>query len=134
LHSKKECLGSERGQSAASSGFIKLPAWQKILLHWILIEIKRRWNTAWGCNQPSPCLAGYLLLKFNRSQFLLITTPLYDIGKHLSHRQPCVDVGLFSDQEARDLSRAKLRALDGSSTPAVNTPVVPTGRTKSLAW
>jgi hypothetical protein len=68
----------------------------------------------------SPFLAAYLLLKFSRSQFLFITTPLRVIGKCLSQWQPRIDVGPFLDQEARDLSRAKLRALDGSSSPAVD--------------
>ena len=47
---------------------------------------------------------------------------LRGIGEHLSHPQPCVDVGPFSDQEA------KLQALDGSSTLAVDTLVETFGR------
>lgn len=76
----------------------------------------------------STYMASYLPTKFNHSQFLLITTRIRDIGEHLSRGQPCVSVGPFSAQEARDLLRAKLRALDDCSTPAMDTLVEILGR------
>jgi tetratricopeptide (TPR) repeat protein len=76
----------------------------------------------------STYMASYLPSKFNHSQFLLVTTRIRDIGEHLSRGQPCVNVGPFSAQEARDLLQAKLRALGDCSTPAMDTLVEILGR------
>ena len=76
----------------------------------------------------STYMASYLPTKFNHSQFLLVTTRNRDIGEHLNRGRPCVNVGPFSVQEARDLLRAKLRALDDCSTPAMDTLVETLGR------
>jgi tetratricopeptide (TPR) repeat protein len=76
----------------------------------------------------STYMASYLPTKFNHSQFLLVTTRIRDIGEHLSRGQPCVSVGPFSAQEARDLLQAKLRVLDDCSTPAMDTLVEILGR------
>jgi hypothetical protein len=56
----------------------------------------------------SPFLAAYLLLKFSRSQFLLITTPLRVIGKCLSQWQPRIDVGPFLDQGSKRSMTSKI--------------------------
>jgi hypothetical protein len=76
----------------------------------------------------SKYMAGYLPTRFNRLQFLLITTRRRDIGEYLSHGQPCVDVGPFSGQEAGDLLRTKLRVFGSSNMPAVDKLVEILGR------
>ena len=76
----------------------------------------------------STYVAGYLPTKFNRSQFLLITTRNRDIGEHLSYGQPCVNVGPLSGQEAGDLLRSKIRVLDQSNTPEIDKLVEILGR------
>jgi len=76
----------------------------------------------------SSYLAGYLPTKFNHSQFLLITTRSRDIGEHLSHGQPCVDVGPFSGQEAIDLLLSKVRVFDPYNTLEIDSLVEILGR------
>jgi tetratricopeptide (TPR) repeat protein len=76
----------------------------------------------------STYIAGYLPTKFNRAQFLLITTRSRDIGEHLSHGEPCVDIGPFSAEEAGDLLRMKVRLFDLSYAPEADTLVEVLGR------
>jgi tetratricopeptide (TPR) repeat protein len=76
----------------------------------------------------STYIAGYLPKKFNRAQFLLITTRSRDIGEHLSHGEPCVDIGPFSAEEAGDLLRMKVRLFDLSYAPEVDKLVEVLGR------
>jgi tetratricopeptide (TPR) repeat protein len=76
----------------------------------------------------STYMAGYLPTKFNRAQFLLITTRSRDIGEYLSHGAPCVDIGPFSAGEAGDLLRMKVRLFDLSYTPEVDKLVDVLGR------
>jgi tetratricopeptide (TPR) repeat protein len=76
----------------------------------------------------STYIAGYLPTKFNRAQFLLITTRSRDIGEHLSHGEPCVDIGPFSAEEAGDLLRMKVRLFDLSYAPEVDKLVEVLGR------
>src|SRR2546423_14430343 len=76
----------------------------------------------------STYVADYLPTKFNRSQFFLITTRNRDIGEYLSQGQPCVDVGPFSDEEARDLLLSKVRMTNQSDVPEVKKLVETLGR------